>query len=100
MSNEQKSRILHSSEANGNGHHVNYTGGDARIEMREETYSSSQEDIKKLQNDTILKRIPVGAEATTVLVSIEFFIVIINFAAQSMKSSNFFLYLHLKGGCS
>lgn len=35
--------------------------------MREETYSSS-EDLKKIQNDTILKRIPVGAEATTVLV--------------------------------
>lgn len=38
--------------------------------MKEETYSSSQEDLKKAQNDTILKRIPVGAEATTVLVSL------------------------------
>lgn len=34
-----------------------------------EDYSSSQEDIKKLlPADSILKRIPVGAEATTVLV--------------------------------
>lgn len=42
---------------------------DARIDLREETYSSSQEDLKRLQNDTIFKRIPTGAEATTVLVS-------------------------------
>ncbi|KAJ8877233.1 hypothetical protein PR048_021687 [Dryococelus australis] len=36
--------------------------------MKEETYTSSVEDLKKAQNETILKRIPVGAEATTVLV--------------------------------
>lgn len=37
--------------------------------MKEETYSSSQEDLKRGTNhDTILKRIPLGAEATTVLV--------------------------------
>lgn len=50
-----------------NGHNGN--GHDMRIDMKEETmYTSSQEDLKKAQNDTILKRIPVGAEATTVLV--------------------------------
>lgn len=42
---------------------------DARIDMKEETYASSQEDIKRLQSDSIMKRIPKGAEATTVLVS-------------------------------
>lgn len=52
-----------------NGHAGSHSTGDTRIDMREETYSSSQEDLKRLQNDTILKRIPTGAEATTVLVS-------------------------------
>lgn len=36
--------------------------------MKEETYVSSSEDLKKAHNEAILKRIPVGAEATTVLV--------------------------------
>lgn len=51
---------------NGNGHHL-----DTRIDIKEEQtyYTSSQEDLKKAQHDTILKRIPVGAEATTVLVN-------------------------------
>ncbi|XP_065359044.1 anion exchange protein 3 isoform X2 [Calliphora vicina] len=39
-----------------------------KIDMKDDLYSSSQEDLKKLQNDTILRRIPNGAEATTVLV--------------------------------
>lgn len=51
-----------------NGHAPFHSTGEARIDMREETYTSSQEDLKKLQNDSILKRIPHGAEATTVLV--------------------------------
>ncbi|CAB3382824.1 Hypothetical predicted protein [Cloeon dipterum] len=39
----------------------------------ETTYSSSTEDLKKAHNESILKRIPDGAEATTVLVgSVEF----------------------------
>lgn len=38
------------------------------IDMKEETYTSSSEDLKKAHNDAILKRIPIGAEATTVLV--------------------------------
>lgn len=54
-----------------NGHAGSHSTGDARIDMREETYSSSQEDLKRLQNDSILKRIPSGAEATTVLVCIK-----------------------------
>lgn len=49
---------------------TNVSTGESRIDMREEVYGSSQEDLKKLQGDTILKRIPVGAEATTVLVSL------------------------------
>ncbi|XP_017137720.1 anion exchange protein 3 isoform X7 [Drosophila miranda] len=44
-----------------------------KIDMKDDLYSSSQEDLKKLQNDTILRRIPAGAEATTVLVgAVEF----------------------------
>ncbi|XP_044734165.1 anion exchange protein 3 isoform X2 [Chrysoperla carnea] len=43
------------------------------VDMKEETYASSNEDLKKAQNDAILKRIPVGSEATTVLVgSVDF----------------------------
>lgn len=39
------------------------------IDMKEETYSSSTEDmVKRAQKESILKRIPIGAEATTVLV--------------------------------
>lgn len=42
---------------------------DLKIDIKEEMYSSSQEDLKKIQGDTtILKRIPQGSEATTVLV--------------------------------
>jgi solute carrier family 4 anion exchanger 2 len=37
--------------------------------MKEElTYMSSSEDLKKAAKESILKRIPMGAEATTVLV--------------------------------
>lgn len=43
---------------------------DLKIDMKDDLYSSSQEDLKKLQNDTILKRIPHGSEATAVLVSL------------------------------
>lgn len=59
-------------EINGSGHYHNngtQTAYDTKIDMKEETYSSSQEDLRKALNDTILKRIPVGAQATTVLVS-------------------------------
>ncbi|KAL1130540.1 hypothetical protein AAG570_011786 [Ranatra chinensis] len=39
------------------------------IDMKEETYMSSSEDLaKKAAKESILKRIPLGAEATTVLV--------------------------------
>ncbi|XP_031828295.1 anion exchange protein Ae2 isoform X2 [Nomia melanderi] len=39
------------------------------VDMKEElTYTSSNEDLKKNQNEYILKRIPAGAEATIVLV--------------------------------
>lgn len=60
---DKKPKIVPSSEINGHG-------GETRIDMNQETtYSSSQEDlVKKAQHDSILKRIPVGAEATTVLV--------------------------------
>jgi len=44
------------------------------IDMKEETYTSSTEDmVKRAQKESILKRIPIGAEATTVLVgSVDF----------------------------
>lgn len=64
LTSDSKPRIVPSREING-------YPGEARIDMREETYTSSQEDLKRLQNDSILKRIPAGAEATTVLVRIQ-----------------------------
>lgn len=70
MSSDTKPKIVPASDIN--GHAGSHSTGDARIDMREETYSSSQEDLKRLQNDSILKRIPTGAEATTVLVRIIF----------------------------
>ncbi|XP_055612245.1 anion exchange protein 2 isoform X2 [Uranotaenia lowii] len=65
---DKKPRIVQSSEINGHGH------GETKINMHDETYTSSQEDIKiRLQKESILKRIPEGAEATTVLVgSVDF----------------------------
>ncbi|XP_052869974.1 LOW QUALITY PROTEIN: anion exchange protein 3 [Anopheles cruzii] len=61
---DKKPRIVPSGEINGTGGH-----SDARINITEETYTSSQEDIKmRAQKESILKRIPEGAEATTVLV--------------------------------
>uniref|UniRef100_A0A182P114 Anion exchange protein n=1 Tax=Anopheles epiroticus TaxID=199890 RepID=A0A182P114_9DIPT len=57
-------RIVPASEINGYA-----TPGETRININEETYTSSQEDIKmRTQKESILKRIPEGAEATTVLV--------------------------------
>lgn len=38
------------------------------LDMKEETYSASSEDIKKAQNDSILKKIPAGAQGSSVLV--------------------------------
>ncbi|XP_024084063.1 band 3 anion transport protein isoform X3 [Cimex lectularius] len=39
------------------------------VDMKEETYMSSSEDLtRKAAKESILKRIPIGAEATTVLV--------------------------------
>lgn len=42
---------------------------DTKIDMKEvTTYTASQEDLKRAQHDTILKKIPENSEATTVLV--------------------------------
>lgn len=62
QSDDKKTRIPPISETN---------GSHTMIDMKEETYTSSQEDLKKAAHDTIFKRIPEGAEATTVLVRIE-----------------------------
>ncbi|XP_055317882.1 anion exchange protein 3 isoform X2 [Sitodiplosis mosellana] len=71
LSSDSKPKIVPACDIN--GHAGSHSTGDARIDLREETYSSSQEDLKRLQNDSILKRIPSGAEATTVLVgSVDF----------------------------
>lgn len=40
----------------------------AVIDMKEEVYSTSTEDMRKARNDAILRRIPVGAEGSSVLV--------------------------------
>ncbi|XP_055914987.1 anion exchange protein 2 isoform X4 [Eupeodes corollae] len=69
LSEDKKPKIVPASEIAGSK-----KNNDLKIDMKDDmTYTSSQEDLKKLQNDTILKRIPVGAEATTVLVgAVEF----------------------------
>ncbi|CAD7003682.1 unnamed protein product [Ceratitis capitata] len=60
---DKRPRIMPAAEIGGSKR-----SNDLKIDMRDDLYSSSQENLQKLQNDTILKRIPVGAEATTVLV--------------------------------
>jgi hypothetical protein len=70
---ERKKSILGSDHLAPNGHQPrhnrNGSTGETKIDMREEqTYTASQEDLKKAANDSILKRIPQNAEATTVLV--------------------------------
>ncbi|XP_051163308.1 band 3 anion transport protein isoform X3 [Leptopilina boulardi] len=58
--NDAKSKVV-SNSALDNNH--------TAVDMKEElTFTSSNDDLKKVQNDYILKRIPVGAEATVVLV--------------------------------
>lgn len=56
-----------------NGSQASNLAGETKIDMKEETYLSSQEDLKRLQQSDILKRIPENSEATTVLVSIGYF---------------------------
>ncbi|KAH8369782.1 hypothetical protein KR093_000958 [Drosophila rubida] len=65
---DKKMKIMPASEIGGSKR-----SNELKIDMKDDMYSSSQEDLKKLQNDTILRRIPAGAEATTVLVgAVEF----------------------------
>ncbi|XP_032599357.1 anion exchange protein 3 isoform X3 [Drosophila grimshawi] len=65
---DKKIRIMPANDIGGSKR-----SNELKIDMKDDMYSSSQEDLKKLQNDTILKRIPAGAEATTVLVgAVEF----------------------------
>ncbi|KAI4480820.1 hypothetical protein M0804_009917 [Polistes exclamans] len=60
--NDTKPKIVSSNLALDNSNH-------AVVDMKEElTFTSSNEDLKKGQNEHILKRIPAGAEATIVLV--------------------------------
>ncbi|CAG9801018.1 unnamed protein product [Chironomus riparius] len=78
VSEERKRSFFGGSEATNNGSHLfrNGSTADTKIEMsqgQETTYTASQEDLKKITKETILKRIPDNAEATTVLVgSVEF----------------------------
>nr|XP_036219895.1 band 3 anion transport protein isoform X7 [Bactrocera oleae]XP_036219896.1 band 3 anion transport protein isoform X7 [Bactrocera oleae]XP_036219897.1 band 3 anion transport protein isoform X7 [Bactrocera oleae]XP_036219898.1 band 3 anion transport protein isoform X7 [Bactrocera oleae]XP_036219899.1 band 3 anion transport protein isoform X7 [Bactrocera oleae] len=60
---DKKPRIMPAAEIGGSKR-----SNELKIDMRDDLYSSSQENLQKLQNDSILKRIPVGSEATTVLV--------------------------------
>lgn len=70
LSNDSKPKIQQLNEINSQS-----GNSETKIDMKEETYSSSQEDLKRGTNhDTILKRIPFGAEATTVLVNFKTFI--------------------------
>lgn len=68
---EERKRSLFGGELNGvQMHQRNGSNGDTKIDIGkdETTYTASQEDLKRAQNDTILKRIPTDSEATTVLV--------------------------------
>jgi anion exchange protein len=38
------------------------------VDIKEETYSASAEDVRKARNDAILKRIPAGAQSSSILV--------------------------------
>nr|XP_015833088.1 PREDICTED: band 3 anion transport protein isoform X2 [Tribolium castaneum] len=38
------------------------------IDIKEETYSASSEDVRRARNDAILKRIPPGAQSSSILV--------------------------------
>lgn len=69
VSEDRKRSFFGSSDANGSHLVRNSSTNDTKIEMKEETtYTSSQEDLKRLQKDSILNRIPANSEATTVLV--------------------------------
>ncbi|XP_017773289.1 PREDICTED: band 3 anion transport protein isoform X2 [Nicrophorus vespilloides] len=74
---KRKSADLGNGLKNG-GHSIDADGkllpGDTHaIDIKEELYTASTEDLKKFQNDTILKRIPVGAQGSSVLVgSVDF----------------------------
>jgi solute carrier family 4 anion exchanger 2 len=74
---EERKRSFFGGNGDTNGStHIprNASANDTKIDMKEETtYTSSQEDLKRVQHDTILKRIPANSEATTVLVgSVDF----------------------------
>lgn len=78
MKSAKKSQEMHSSPTVGVNNN-NCPSKDSEknhidIDMKEGTPTSSTEDItKRVQKESILKRIPVGAEATTVLVgSVDF----------------------------
>lgn len=71
--NDERKRSLFGGDLNGGlMHQRNGSNGDTKIDFGkdETTYTASQEDLKRAQNDTILKRIPTDSEATTVLVFI------------------------------
>ncbi|GJQ79533.1 hypothetical protein Trydic_g16380 [Trypoxylus dichotomus] len=57
-----------------NGGHVDTDGklvasdGQTIVDMKEETYTVSTEDLKKAQNENIFKRIPEGAQGSSILV--------------------------------
>lgn len=72
MNDIKLKNVYNGQESNGQYNRTN-SNGDTKIDMNESTYTSSQEDLKRLQHDSILKRIPENSEATTVLVgAVEF----------------------------
>nr|XP_022905719.1 anion exchange protein 2 isoform X2 [Onthophagus taurus] len=57
-----------------NGGHFDQDGklvgsdGHTIVDMKEETYTASTEDLKKVQNEDLLKKIPEGAQGSSILV--------------------------------
>ncbi|RZC41851.1 band 3 anion transport protein, partial [Asbolus verrucosus] len=72
----EKKKLNHSADAQKNG---GQAGTDAAsrlvspdnptiVDIKEETYSASIEDMRKARNDAILRRIPPGAQSSSILV--------------------------------
>ncbi|KAJ3661355.1 hypothetical protein Zmor_005753 [Zophobas morio] len=72
----EKRKISHAADAYKNGGQGTNDAGsrlvspDAQtvVDIKEETYSASSDDVRKARNDAILKRIPPGAQSSSILV--------------------------------
>lgn len=66
--NKQNIGELRKRAANHEKNQRNGSIGEIKIEIKDDFMHSSQEDLKRFQQDTILRRIPGNSEASTILV--------------------------------